>query len=180
MRNSFLIGDNVYLRPLELGDVSDKYIGWLNDKEVCKYNSHCFLPYNRQKAEKYIETINSSQHDIVCAIIHKEGDVHIGNISLQNISFMHRNAEFAILLGDKKYWGSGYSKEASSLIIDHGFHELNLHRIYCGTSVDNIAMQKLAEYLGMKEEGRSLEASLKNGKYSDFINYYLLKSNIGK
>ena len=35
----------------------------------------------------------------------------------------------------------------------HGFEQLNLHRIYCGTSVKNIAMQKLAAALGFVQEG---------------------------
>ena len=43
--------------------------------------------------------------------------------------------------------------EAGSLLIDHGFNKLNLHRIHCGTSSENYAMQKLALKLGMSKEG---------------------------
>ena len=100
---------------------------------------------------------------------------HIGNISLQNINLLSRNAELAILLGDKNYWGKGYSKEASKILVNHGFTELNLHRIYCGTSADNLAMQNIAGYLGMQQEGRRLEALYKSGKYVDIVEYGVLQ-----
>ena len=87
---------------------------------------------------------------------------------------MNRSAEFAIILGDKEYWGKGIGKEASSLIVKHGFEQMNLHRIYCGTSEENIAMQKLAASLGFKEEGRSRQEMFKNGSFKDVIRYGLL------
>jgi ribosomal-protein-alanine N-acetyltransferase len=40
MKNPFLVGENIYLRPLDLNDLRGNYINWLNDSEVCKYNSH--------------------------------------------------------------------------------------------------------------------------------------------
>jgi RimJ/RimL family protein N-acetyltransferase len=65
--------------------------------------------------------------------------------------------------------------EAGTLLINHAFKSLNLHRIYCGTSSDNIAMQKLAIKLGMAQEGLRKEAIYKNGNYSDILEYGLLK-----
>lgn len=177
MKNQFLVGKNLYLRPLEKSDAKGNYVSWLNDEEVCAYNSHHFLQYTTQKAESYIEKVNKSNNDIILAIILKENNVHIGNIALQRINLLHRNAEFAILLGNKEFWGKGYSKEASNLILEHGFKNLNLHRIHCGTSEDNFAMQKLAKYLNMEKEGEEMDAIFKNGKFKNFIKYYILQKN---
>lgn len=180
LNKSFLEGEGIYLRPLVANDINDNYISWLNDAEVCKYNSHHIFPYNKHKAEEYLKSISLSENVLVLAMIAKESKKHIGNISLQHIDLLNNSAEFAILLGDKDYWGKGMAKEASLLIVKHGFLELNLHRIYCGTASENIAMQKLANFLGMSEEGRRKEAQYKNGKYNDIIEFGILKEDFLK
>lgn len=88
---------------------------------------------------------------------------------------MDRNAEFAILMGDKDSWGKGFAKQAASLICWHGFQELNLHRIYCGTHADNLAMARLAAHLQMKSEGCYREALFKRGSYADALRFGVLK-----
>lgn len=174
MNSPFLIGENIYLRCLDEKDLEGNYIQWLNDADICKYNSHHFFPYTYEKAKKYIKDVSNLPDALVLAIVLKENDLHIGNISLQNIDYIYRNAEFAIILGEKECWGKGYAKEASLLIIQHGFMELNLHRIYCGTSSQNIQMQKLALSLGMSEEGRRCEAIYKHGQFVDIIEYGMI------
>ncbi len=172
---SFIEGGNIYLRGISLDDAKGNYINWLNDSEVCKYNSHRVFPYNEQLAEEYIKNAMVFKDSLVLAIVEKKKNSHIGNISLQDINFISRSAEFAIILGEKEYWGKGMAKEASVLIMMHGFQELNLHRIYCGTASGNVAMQKLANYLGMTEEGRRREAQFKSGEYNDIIEYGVLR-----
>ena len=177
MYHPFLIGKKVYLRGLEEKDIEGNYFQWFNDAEVCKYNNHHRLPNNRSRMLSYINEVCTSKSNLVLAIISKSEDLHIGNIALQNIDWINRNAEFAIIIGEKKYWGKGYAKEAGQLIINHGFAELGLVRIYCGTCEDNKAMERLALSLGMKEEGRSRKALFKNNKYRDTINFGILKGD---
>lgn len=173
----FITGENINLRPLSQEDLAGNYINWFNDAEVCLYNSHHIYPYSQAEAIKYISTIQNNKNNLVLAITTKNGGEHIGNISLQKIDFVSRNAEYAIILGEKEYWGKGIAREASVLILKHGFEELNLHKIYCGTSENNKTMQKLASSLGMKEEGRRKEALYKTGKYVDIIEYGLLRKD---
>ena len=173
----FLQGHAVDLRPLSLADVSQTYVNWLNDSDVCKYNSHHVFPYTLELAKQYVQDVQTSRRDLVLAIIAKASGAHIGNISLQKINTVDQNAEYAIILGDKNYWGKGIAKEASQMIIRHGFDALNLHRIYCGTSAANMPMQKLAAALGFSEEGRRKEAMFKNGAFVDMIEYGLLREH---
>ncbi len=173
----FLEGEKVLLRPLEVGDIEGDYVSWLNDPIVCEHNSHHVFPYTPAMAREYILQVRADKSNVVLAIVSKDSSKHIGNISLQHIDPISRNAEYAILLGDQNYWGKGIATEASRLILKHGFDALNLHRIYCGTSSANIAMQKLATKLGMKQEGVRLEAHFKNGTYHDIIEYGLLRKD---
>lgn len=171
----FLEGDNLYLRNLNKEDINNNYIHWFDDSEVCKMNSHHRFPNSEESMIKYIESVNNSNNQLVLAIIDKNDKDHIGNVSLQNINYINRSAEFAIIIGEKKYWGKGIGKECGKLIIKHGFSELNLHRIYCGTLSKNNGMINLAETLGFKKEGIRHEAEFKNNIYFDIIEFGLLK-----
>jgi len=177
MMNAFLIGNSLYLRPLQEADADGDYVGWLNDPVVCAHNSHHIFPYNKNKALAFIESTQTATDKIVLAVCLKKNDLHIGNISLQQIDLVNRSAEFAILLGNRQYWGKGVGKEAGQLLLKHGFMELNLHRIGCGTSAENTGMQRLALSLGMQEEGRRRGASYKQGKHVDIIEYGILEED---
>lgn len=181
MHNIFLQGESIYLRPLEESDLTMEYVSWLNDTEVCEFNSHAVFPYTKEKMNAYYQHLQQSQaSNIVLAIIDNNNQTHIGNISLQGINWVDRNAEYAILLGNKTYWGKGVAAEASILMCEFGFSRLNLHRIYCGTSSKNIGMQKLATKMNMKQEGIRKEAIFKNGEYLDIIEYGVLKNDFLK
>lgn len=175
MAHSFLESNELYLRALRPEDADGPYVSWFNDAEVCQGNAHHKYPYTKQAALKYIESTQNYRNSIVLAIIEKKSNKHIGNISLQKIDPVSRSAEFAIILGDKQSWGKGYSKQAGRLLLDHAFFTLNLNRVYCGTFENNVAMQKLAGYLGMIEEGRRRQAAFKNNNYLDILEYGVLR-----
>lgn len=175
MENPFLQGPNLYLRGLKKDDLRDEYLQWLNDPEVTQGNSHGRFPNSTAKMEAYFAKISQSNQDLVLAIVRKKDDVHIGNIALQNIDATNRQAEFAILIGDKSSWGKGVGLEAGRLVLQHGFRELNLHRIHCGTFDSNEGMMRLAKALGMREEGRRREAIFKNGRFQDVLLFGILE-----
>ena len=51
-------------------------------------------------------------------------------------------------------WGSGIAREAVSLVIDHGFRDLGLRRIFADTDPENPGSIGLLERLGFQREGR--------------------------
>lgn len=171
----FLEGENFYLRNLSKEDINGSYIHWFDDSEVCKMNSHHRFPNSQESMIKYIESVNNYSDKLVLAIINKDDKAHIGNVSLQNINYINRSAEFAIIIGEKKYWGKGVGKQCGKLIIEHGFSELNLHRMHCGTLCENYGMINLAKSLGFKKEGVRRQAEFKNDKYIDIIEFGILK-----
>lgn len=175
-RDIFLKGKSIYLRPLHAEDIEGNYRFWLNDEEVVYFNSHGRFPQTPDKLKDYIKSVYSSNDNLVLAIIDIKSTKHIGNISLQKIQWIDRNAEIAFLLGEKDFQGRGIMFEAGKILLEHGFKTLNLHRIYCGTSSENERMQKLAIKLGMTMEGVRKEAFYKNGKYLDMIEYGILRN----
>ncbi len=175
----FLTTARTYLRNLQESDASGTYSEWFNDEEVCRWNSHHRFPMSVEDVRQYAAESSSARDRVVFAVIATDTDRHIGNISLQSIDYINRSAEFAIVFGERDYWGKGLASEASRVVVAHGFSELNLNRIYCGTPEGNAGMIRLAAALGMKEEGRSRQAFFKAGQYHDVIHYGLLSNEHG-
>lgn len=168
-------GKRIYLRKLKIEDAQGNYPNWLNDPEVCQYNSHGEITYTKDMAIDYINSVQNSLTSKVFAICDYLSDKHIGNISLQAISTKNKSAEFAILMGEKEFWGKGLAKEAGELLIKYGFDNLNLHSIYCGTSEANIPMQKLAKNLNMKQINIKKQIFSKNNIVYDIFQYEIKK-----
>ena len=98
----------------------------------------------------------------------------IGGCSLKNITEINHNAEFDIFLsGD--FTGKGYGKVALLKLIDYGFSELDLHRIYAFLLESNTNALKMYSEIGFKKEGVMRENVFKNNHYSNSIIIGLLK-----
>lgn len=165
-----LENNNLLLTPLSLKELNGNYVNWLNDPDVCRYNSHNGN-YTVSKAIAYIGDVAKRNNILVFAVYLKEKNKHIGNISLQQINYANKSAELAFLFGEKEEWGKGYATEAGKLLIDYAFDRLNLHRLYLGTRQDNTAMQKVAQKCGFVQEGIQTDALCKNGKFYNTILY---------
>lgn len=163
-----------FVRALYASDLNGPYPKWFEDQDVCKYNSHGKFTRNFDWFKNYYDSMNSDTH-VVWAICHRD-DGHIGNISLQDLSFINRNAEFAILIGDGRHRSRSVGRIAGRALLRHGFEKLNLERIYCGTSATNIGMQRLARALGMTEEGVRRHHLFLEGQWVDMLEYGILRS----
>ena len=175
MKPPFVAGKTINLRPLEESDVNGPYAHWLNNPEVCRFNSHARFPTPPTDLLKYIKSSKVNSSLLVFAICHKRTGRHLGNISLQNINYIDRSAEIAVIIGEKRYWHKGIGSEAWGLVLQYGFKVLNLHRLYCGLAAGNTAMLKLAQKFSMKLEGRRRQAFFKNGQYDDILEFGILK-----
>ena len=169
------LNNDYFVRSLLERDLNGPYLSWFEDQDVCRYNSHGKLFKTLDYFKTYFQSLNG-EDKLVWAICHTT-DGHVGNISLQNISSINRNAEFAILIGDRRHWGKGVARMAGEKVIAHGFDKLNLERIYCGTAATNLAMRKLAVALGMLEEGCRRSHLYLDGRWVDVVEYGLLRSD---
>lgn len=171
---TLLSDDVVVLRHLEVADADGAYRHWFNDPEVVRHNSHGRFPMTVEQLKKYVVECQQDRGTMVLAVVLRETGRHVGNISLQRINWIDRNAEIAFVLGESDCHGKGIMQRAGALLIQHAFHTLNLHRVYCGTLATNEGMKKLAVKLNMKEEGCRKEAIFKDGRYLDIIEYGVL------
>ncbi len=170
----YQLSKDYFVRPLAEDDLAGAYPSWFEDQEVCRYNSHGKFFRTKEYFREYINRLNQEDR-VVWAICHSS-DGHIGNIGLHRISLIDRTAEFAILLGDKRHWGSGVALLAGRKLIEHGFNKLNLERIYCGAAATNEGMKKLAIAMGMTHEGTRRQHLFLEGARVDVWEYGILRS----
>lgn len=171
----YQLGDGYHVRGLREIDLAGPYPSWFEDQEVCKYNSHGKFFRNDQWFRDFHDSLNC-EDQVVWAICH-EDDGHIGNVSLQSIAAINRNAEYAILIGNRTHWRKSAGLNASLALLRHGFEKLNLERIFCGTASGNLGMQRLALRLGMVEEGRRRKHLFLEGGWQDMVEYGVLRDD---
>lgn len=184
--------ERFYLRPFVKEDITNAYLAWFADQIVTKHTSHGLIRYTHEMAIEFLENAEKNG-DVVWAIIipenigrtytskevYEEGKIikkHIGNIALQNISQVNKNAEFAGILGGKEYWGKGIGTEAIKILFEHGFNKLNLNRIWLGTAETNKGMITIALKLGMVLEGRLKNHVFLNGEYVDIMQFGIMRN----
>ena len=163
---------DITIRPFIKKDLNKDYLKWMHSSIVTRLNSHGNFPIYKNDIRDFINSIISKAR-IVWSIFYKKK--YIGNASLQAFNWIDRNAEVAILIGDKKSWGKNIGEIVIDMLFHHGFNKLNLHKIYLGTAESNIGMIRIAEKLGMQLEGRLRNHVYLNGSYYDILRYGILK-----
>lgn len=88
----------------------------------------------------------------------------IGSCGVRITSVDEKQGTFGCEL-DRAHWGKGYALEASRAVINFGFTELNLHRIYAETNSENLLAIALAKKLGMRVEGELRENRWFRGRW---------------
>ena len=174
MKNPFLIGERVYLRPLDEADL-DRCLGWINDPEVISTLGRRF-PMSATLEREWLTGQYKSEKALSLAIVVKDGDRHIGNCGFNDIDYVNRKAVFGILIGEKDQWGKGYGPEAARLIVDYGFNQLNLHRISLTVYSNNPRAIRSYEKVGFVHEGTLRESYFRDGHYHDTLIMTILKS----
>jgi RimJ/RimL family protein N-acetyltransferase len=171
----------VKIRDLTLEDAEDRY-QWCLDKEVTKYLNmpEKYPPFSREETRNWIKMcINKTNGYEQKAIVTEEG-THIGWIDLKNIDKQNKHAELGIAIGDKAYWGRGYGLAAMKEMLQWGFNELGLNKIWLRVEVDNDKAIKSYLRMGYVEEGILRQDRLRNGEFVDRVRMSILRSEFLK
>ena len=166
-RQPFLRGERVDLRPLQTEDVDGPYHGWLNDYKVTRFLETGAFPTTRAALEQYVRSTAQHPDNVMLAIVDRATNAHIGNIKLGPIHPLHRRADVGIIIGDARFRGKGYGRDAMELMLVYGFERLNLHKITLGVYADHEAAVKLYQQLGFSIEGTLKEHLFRDGQFRD-------------
>ena len=118
-------------------EIDDKFelTQLINDKDVIKWLSEIPFPYTLSHAEEFIERSRERvlKQESYNFMIFQDKKM-IGGIGLSE--FNNKSCQVGYWLG-KKYWGNGFATEALKSILDFGFDQLNLEKIYAAYKIGN-------------------------------------------
>ena len=151
------------------------WFDWFNDEEATQFMQQHYYPNNRElQLQFFRNNISGSRTNLQLGIVPKGMDGIVGVISLSAIDPINRKAELNMIIGEKKYRNMTNSVEAMVLMLRHGFDNLNLRRIWGGTTSEDLA-NLMCRVLGFRHEGVRREDIYKKGKYMDTYNIGLLR-----
>ena len=127
------------------------------------------FPNSIESVQEFIQRSWIDKNNIHFAIVDDE-DNYVGTVSLKNINFIDRNAEYAIVI-HKEYWGKEFASFATSEIIKYGFKKLNLNKIYLNVQASNLRAVRFYEKYGFCKEGVFTKHIFLNGEYTDLCWY---------
>ena len=175
-KSFFLKGKKIYLRMLQIEDVNEKYLSWLNDKN----NSHipAASKTNTMLNLKSYVSKNLKNPDVFFfAIINTRNNTHIGNIKLGPIKWKSKSAFFGRLIGSKDSKGKGYGTEAVKLVLKFSFEVLKLNKVLASCIKNNIAAIKSNEKNGMRIDTSIKKKKIINKKYQDIVYLRIFKKD---
>ena len=97
--------EKIYLRPLSLNDINEKYLSWVNDPSVTEYLKIGKKRLKHSDLVSYVQdSLNKGRHNY--AIITQNSQEHIGNCSIYSIEFDKSKFEIGYLIGEKNFGGA--------------------------------------------------------------------------
>jgi len=161
-----IYGTLTRLRRIERDDIPT-FVRWFADPEVRE-----FLLLNRpisiaEEEQWFVQQLQSQNAELFA--IETNDGIHIGNIGLHDINWLHRSAEMGIVIGHKQYWGKGYGSDAIRTLLRFAFDEMNLHRVQLTVYEDNARAIRAYEKCGFRHEGRLRDAVYRKGRYYDML-----------
>lgn len=163
----------MFLRKLSLLD-SGKMLEWMKDEEVTKYFHNDFSLMTQQDVESYIKKsfTERNQH---FAISSDRGE-YLGTISLKNIDYSSRNAEYAVVLSHECI-GHNVATMATDAILMYAFTELKLEKVYFNVVSQNVRAIKFYKKYGFSYEGKFQQHIMIKNLLADLEWYCIFKDD---
>jgi RimJ/RimL family protein N-acetyltransferase len=170
--------DRLRLRPFSETDL-DALANLLARPDVTRYLHED--PLTRDEVAKSLSEHVSQNHltnqgDALWLAVELKatGDM-IGTVHLVWLSQEHAQGEIGYRL-HPDHWGQGYASEAVRAMLEHGFREIDLHRII-GTCDDrNESSRRLLKRLGMRQEAHFRELEWVKGEWCSQLVFAMLRS----
>ncbi len=159
----------VYLRPFERED-APLYQRWRSDAAVIRLASLPPAPPSLAAVEQRIERLARDQGSegyafVIC--LRENGGRPIGEASLFRLDRENGSAELGIFIGESEEWGRGYGTDAVNALVDFGFGELRLERVWLEVWTGNHRARRAYEKAGFVPEGTLRRDRYENGTFTD-------------
>lgn len=109
------------------------------------------------------------------AVTLRQNGALIGDVVLMHRDLEARQAEIGYSF-NPEFGGHGYATEAAAALLELGFGELKLHRIFGRCDARNTPSWRVMERIGMRREAHFREHALFKGDWDEEFYYAILQS----
>lgn len=150
-------------------DVTEEYVGWLNDPQIAQYLESRFTEHDVDGTRQFVTDQRAHPGVLFFGIHSKALGRHIGNIKLGPISRQHETGDIGIMIGARDAWGRGIATRAIRLVSNIAQGQLGLRKVTAGCYASNVGSERAFERAGFAIEGRRPAQFLLDGKPEDMI-----------
>jgi RimJ/RimL family protein N-acetyltransferase len=175
----FIKGKNIDLCPRN-SKLANTYVRWRNHPRVRKYARNVIPRTLEDQTKRFEERSERMSDHISLDVWHKKDKKPIGEIGLGHIDWINGWANAFLQIGEPDYWNKDIGTEATELLVEYAFNELNLNKLHGGVAVENIGSWSVAGKIGFKLEGIKKDEMYVDGKYVDTKIFLLLKEDWAK
>jgi RimJ/RimL family protein N-acetyltransferase len=171
-----ILTERLLIRPFEVGDLH-AFVAYRRDPGVARYQTWD----TRFSMEDALGILRSQEGRAlgepgawygVVLVDRLDGTVH-GDLAARVPADQPATAEVGVTLAPASQ-GRGLATEAMSAFVAELFGRLAIHRVHAETDDRNVAVHRLFERLGFRNEGRLLEADWCKGEWVTLRLYALL------
>lgn len=161
-----------YLRDIKFTDTEDIH-SYASLDAVSKFQG--WGPNTQKETEDHVKSVlKRDENHYHKVIVDEQSDKVIGAIEM-TIDKSNASGEIGYIL-HPRFWGKGIMTKTVEQIIDYGFNQMKLNRIWATTDTENIGSEKVMKKIGMTKEGIIRQnIKLKEG-YRDTLIYSILSS----
>ena len=164
-----LFGDRVLVRPFTAGDISEVYLGWLQDPEIVRYSSQRFRVHTLDTCRAYLASFEGTSNHFL-AICDSQSGAILGTLTVYR-SLPHGTADIGIMVGSRQAWGLGVGTEAFCMVLAALKASGAVRKITAGTLRVNRSMVRIMEKAGMHHEATRCAQELLDGLPADVVYY---------
>jgi diamine N-acetyltransferase len=164
-----LDGNGIRIRAFDAGGDRALFARWLADA-----HGRFFLLSSITAKTLDIDQVLRSDQNILGVIVLPD-ETPIGMMAFLDFDRWQEKAELRKLIGEPRYRGRGFARQATALWIHYGLYGLGLKKIYLNTLQTNIRNIRLNEALGFRVEGILRKEFYLDGEHHDILRMALLK-----
>jgi ribosomal-protein-alanine N-acetyltransferase len=166
---NYIKTERLTLRPIEICDLQ------IIQNYSIDQEWHRFLDFHTKESVKEFvqKAVNSNweEHARFSILIDNK---MVGGVGLY-IEMKNKTAEIGYSLS-KDHWGMGIIPEAVTRVINYGFEDMKLEKIFAQTDLRNTPSQAVMKKMNMKKEGIFRKHIISQNKRRDVVFYSILKS----
>lgn len=175
MTKPAVFSKRLLLRSLKISDITDAYLGWLNDLNVTAYLEIRHTPQTYERVCEYLSQREKMPDCPHFGIFDQNGTRHVGTVTLNSLNARYKTADISFVIGHPDAGGKGYATEAVHAVCEYAFTVLQLHKLTGGHYASHTGSRKVFLKNGFQQEGVRREQVInREGQREDVILYGLL------